>query len=96
MQRPEVNIGIVCANAPIIRPLYLYFQGRLQTQKTSGSAISKERMVPSNVNWSDSTKLQDPVGWNGLEDNQLSGDTTVSLEMGLPSQSVNKEQVTDV
>ena len=50
-------------------------------------------MVPSNVNWSDSAKLQYPLGWNGLEDNQPSGDTRVSLEMGLPRHGVNKDQV---
>ena len=55
--------------------------------------MSKDRMVPSNVNWSDSTKLQDPLGWNGLDDSQPSGDTGVSLEMGLPRYGVNKEQV---
>ncbi|KAL8691414.1 MAG: hypothetical protein Q9218_003350 [Villophora microphyllina] len=26
----EVNLGIVCANAPIARPLYLYYKGRLR------------------------------------------------------------------
>lgn len=93
MRRPEVNIGIVCANAPILRPLYLYFQGRLQTQKTSSTAISKERMVPNHVNWSDSTKLQDTFEWNRLEESQPSANPRVSLEMGLPRHVVNKEQV---
>ncbi|KAK0507763.1 hypothetical protein JMJ35_009652 [Cladonia borealis] len=90
---PEVNIGIVCANAPILRPLYLYFQGRLQTQKASSTAISKERMAPNNVNWSDSTKLQDSLEWNGLGESHSSADHRVSLEMGLPRHWVNKEQV---
>ncbi|KAG8533877.1 uncharacterized protein KY384_001618 [Bacidia gigantensis] len=32
----EVNLGIVCANAPILRPLYLWWRGRLQ-RKTKGT-----------------------------------------------------------
>ena len=41
---PEVNIGIVCANAPILRPLYLFFRGRLATQQSvSHTAYSKEK-----------------------------------------------------
>lgn len=36
---PEVNIGIVCANAPALRPLYLYMRGRLDT-KTRGQSVA--------------------------------------------------------
>ena len=37
---PEVNIGIVCANAPALRPLYLYLSGRLDTQRTRGQSVA--------------------------------------------------------
>jgi len=40
---PEVNIGIVCANAPVFRPLYLYYQGRL-----AGSA---RKILPEKGSW---------------------------------------------
>ena len=54
---PEVNIGIVCANAPVLRPLYLFYRGRLATQqRTSTSGLSgggsgsyRNRMVPNNA-----------------------------------------------
>ena len=45
---PEVNIGIVCANAPLLRPLYLYSRGRLSTQQSkSNTAFSKDKMIPT-------------------------------------------------
>lgn len=31
----EVNLGIICANAPILRPLYLWYKGRLTRKGTS-------------------------------------------------------------
>ncbi|KAI9815086.1 MAG: hypothetical protein M1827_002929 [Pycnora praestabilis] len=37
---PEVNIGIVCANAPLFRPIYLYLRGRLPTQQAATSQAS--------------------------------------------------------
>ncbi len=75
---PEVNIGIVCANAPVIRPLYLFFQGRLVSQKVSRiTAASKE-----GVSWpSDTTKF---AMSSPMHDNHQS-DGGVSLEMGLTS-----------
>ncbi|KAL9001092.1 MAG: hypothetical protein Q9188_005517 [Gyalolechia gomerana] len=47
---PEVNIGIACANAPALRPLYLYFQGRLASQQTSSkSSYSRNKISPSDT-----------------------------------------------
>ena len=73
---PEVNIGIVCANAPIIRPLYLFFRGQLASQKVSRTtAVSKE-----GISWpSDTTRfgLVSPTQKEQLSDGGL------SLEMGL-------------
>ncbi|KAL9123835.1 MAG: hypothetical protein Q9175_008292, partial [Cornicularia normoerica] len=47
---PEVNIGIVCANAPVLRPLYLFFRGRLASQiRSNTGAVSKESMWPSDA-----------------------------------------------
>ena len=49
---PEVNIGIVCANAPVFRPLYLYFQGRLASQQSlSETAGSRRRILPQKGSW---------------------------------------------
>ena len=77
--RPEVNIGIVCANAPVIRPLYLFFRGRLASQIRSNSkGVSKESMWPSNTPGA----AMSPAWEDGSNDNSM-GDTSVSLEMGL-------------
>ncbi|KAL2048398.1 hypothetical protein N7G274_000309 [Stereocaulon virgatum] len=80
---PEVNIGIVCANAPVLRPLYLYSQGRLQTQRTSSTGVSKERIVPGNA-LAGSSQSQYAGPRDNLQGSQTSADTSVSLEMGLP------------
>lgn len=88
---PEVNVGIICANAPILRPLYLFFRGRLQSQRyanaTSGN--SKERIWPSNAQ-----RVRLGTGkYKGRDEEELgeggtwhhsSGDTAVEIEMGLP------------
>ena len=77
---PEVNIGIVCANAPVLRPLYLWSRGKLVTQKSSSAGFSKEPMWPSNgMKYDGSTKLRDPVSWEGTTEH-----TSTSMEMGLP------------
>lgn len=89
---PEVNIGISCANAPVLRPLYLFFQGRLQTQKIASIGISEERIKPSNNVRSGSTKLQGSPGWKQLSSSQPSTDTRVSLEMGLPMHDGHDER----
>ena len=86
--RPEVNIGIVCANAPVLRPLYLFFRGRLASQIRSNAAgVSKEGM------WRDNTARASPAWKDGSNDTTL-GDTSVSLEMGLhaPPQSPLREK----
>ncbi|KAL8827880.1 MAG: hypothetical protein Q9170_006836 [Blastenia crenularia] len=43
----ELNLGIVCANAPIARPLYLYYKGRLrlfQDTTTTDTSTPASRM----------------------------------------------------
>ena len=77
---PEVNIGIVCANAPVLRPLYLWSRGLLSTQKTGSTALSKDRVWPSNTaKYERASNLRDPVSWDGTTEH-----TSVSMEMGLP------------
>lgn len=86
--RPEVNIGIVCANAPVLRPLYLFFRGRLASQIRSNTAgVSKEGV------WRDNSPRASPAWKDGSNDTTL-GDTSVSLEMGLhaPPQSPLREK----
>ena len=83
--RPEVNIGIVCANAPILRPLYLFFRGRLASQIRSNNAgVSKEGMWPNNT-----PRAMTSPAWKDESNDTSVGDTSVSLEMGLHSQSQN-------
>ena len=77
---PEVNIGIVCANAPILRPLYLWSRGKLVTQKTSSSGYTKNPVWPDNaMKYDGSTKLHNAQSWEGDTEH-----TSVSIEMGLP------------
>ncbi|KAL8663466.1 MAG: hypothetical protein Q9168_008094 [Polycauliona sp. 1 TL-2023] len=83
---PEVNIGIVCANAPVLRPLYLFFRGRLATQQSgSVTAYSKSKRIPNGV-----TKIDADDTFHDLENAPSDlrkgsdrTDATVSLEMGL-------------
>ncbi|KAI4119256.1 MAG: hypothetical protein LQ345_000805 [Seirophora villosa] len=84
---PEVNIGIVCANAPALRPLYLFFQGRLASQRTPSrtAAYSRNQIVPSNAARKGHSGLQENPG-DSIVRNESDGDTTetaVSLEMGM-------------
>ena len=74
--RPEVNIGIACANAPILRPLYLFFQGRLSTQRSGSTGLSKERTWPSNAK---AARLEGSPQFR-----HESSDATMSMEMGIP------------
>ena len=74
--RPEVNIGIACANAPILRPLYLFFQGRLSTQKSGSTGFSRERTWPSNAK---AARLESSSPFC-----HESSDATMSMEMGIP------------
>lgn len=73
--RPEVNVGIICANAPILRPLYLYFTGRLASQKAT-SGYSKEPVWPGHA------------GKEGIPETSKwyeSSDASMSMEMGVPT-----------
>ncbi|KAL8896124.1 MAG: hypothetical protein Q9207_007865, partial [Kuettlingeria erythrocarpa] len=97
----EVNLGIICANAPIVRPLYLYHKGRLRmlqdntttgTSDPSHSSTSRLRLWPS---WS---KASPSRWWHGTSSprtdelkitrpsNQPTDNTLTSVEMGLPIQ----------
>ena len=71
-----MNIGIVCANAPVLRPLYLFFQGRLASQKISRIAATSK----GDASWpSDTTRIERvSPSWK----NQMS-DGGASMEMGL-------------
>lgn len=73
---PEVNIGIACANAPILRALYLFFHGRLSTQKSGSTGLCKERTWPSNAK----------AAWleGSPQFRHESSDATMSMESGIP------------
>ena len=74
--RPEVNVGIICANAPILRPLYLFFTGKLQSRKATTAGFSKEHVWPSNARHE---QFPEPSKWQ-----HESGDASMSMEMGMP------------
>jgi len=86
---PEVNIGIVCANAPLLRPLYLFSRGRLRTQRTVSAMTGKsgERIWPKN---SRNMKLS-PMG-PGSDWHHGPEDTTAEIEMGLPIHGSPEEE----
>lgn len=76
---PEVNIGIVCANAPVMRPLYLFFRGRLASQiRSKSGGVSKESMWPGNT-----PRAAMSPAWRAESNDNIIADTSVSLEMGL-------------
>lgn len=77
---PEVNIGILCANAPVFRTLYLYFQGKSQIQRLASPSpgVGKERVWPSNARLADRTLLQE-----SSQSHNENRDVSVSLEMGI-------------
>ena len=77
-----MNIGILCANAPVFRTLYLYFQGKSQMQRLASPSpgVGKERVWPSNARLADRTLLQ--ISSQSHNENR---DASVSLEMGLPT-----------
>ncbi|KAL9131323.1 MAG: hypothetical protein Q9217_000702 [Psora testacea] len=86
---PEVNIGIVCANAPILRPLYLFFRGKLDTSKGARiyNSASKDRFVMhNNMQWAGNSAMVQPCemesGWQ--KGSKVSADESVNLEMGMP------------
>ncbi|KAL8967969.1 MAG: hypothetical protein Q9183_002678 [Haloplaca sp. 2 TL-2023] len=81
---PEVNIGIVCANAPILRPLYLFFRGRLSTQKSvSHTAYSKDKTDVSRRDTD--TKVNDVEAGDQAFRSRSDGtdETMVGMEMGV-------------
>ncbi|KAL8646687.1 MAG: hypothetical protein Q9210_005994, partial [Variospora velana] len=43
----EVNLGIICANAPIARPLYLYYKGRLRLFQETTNDATTNNTAPS-------------------------------------------------
>ncbi|KAL8991625.1 MAG: hypothetical protein Q9169_007809 [Polycauliona sp. 2 TL-2023] len=81
---PEVNIGIVCANAPVLRPLYLFFRGRLATQQSgSVTTYSKSKRIPNGVTKIDADDTFHDTNNTDLRKGSDRTDATVSLEMGL-------------
>ncbi|CAF9937459.1 MAG: hypothetical protein HETSPECPRED_000546 [Heterodermia speciosa] len=82
---PEVNIGIVCANAPVLRPLYLFYRGRLSSQKiVSNTAYSRDKILPrgvSRVREHNAISDVDNDSWQVRSEGTT--DTAVSLEMGI-------------
>lgn len=90
---PEVNIGIVCANAPLLRPIYLYLAGRLHKPHPPTSSYDKDRVWPSN-------ELERPSQSQGIANNVSSnrnkyeGDL-MSQDMDLPIQNFSRKSAID-
>lgn len=85
---PEVIIGIVCANAPVLRPLYLFYRGRLISQKVSSASYGKAGSWPKDGKWQDSRELrhvESPSKYISprRESSSYIAETDVSAEMGL-------------
>ena len=90
----EVNLGILCANAPILRPLYLWSRGRLQkkSKNTSYVATRSTGEQKSSVKlWSMRHAKFMPGGSRDMRGSQKlqgamdrSGYTDTSAELGLP------------
>ena len=96
----EVNLGIICANAPILRPLYLWWKGRLQRKQSKRSGTSYVATNELTGEGSDGTGGKSKVRlWPGAkfyngsgsgkskgmsEATQASGYTETSAELGLP------------
>ena len=90
----EVNLGILCANAPILRPLYLWYRGRLQkkSKNTSYVATKSSGEQKSNVRlWSKGRVKFFPGGSRDTRGSQKlegamdrTGYTDTSAELGLP------------
>lgn len=79
---PEVNIGIVCANAPILRPLYLWSRGKLASQQVPSTGYTTNPMLPGRARIdTDEKKLRGKQSWEGDTEQ-----TSVSAELGLPMQ----------
>lgn len=88
----EVNLGIICANAPIWRPLYLWWRGRLQ-RKGSGKGGSTGYVANKAGRQGRSEVRLWPGRWGrGSEEegkgvqgeSERTGYTDASAELGLP------------
>ena len=77
-----MDTGIVCANGPVFRTPYLYFQGKSHMRRLASPSpgVDKERVWPSNARLAYRTFLQASSQSRQNED----GDMSVGLEMGLP------------
>ncbi|KAL8728057.1 MAG: hypothetical protein Q9166_005657 [cf. Caloplaca sp. 2 TL-2023] len=97
----EVNLGIICANAPIARPLYLWSKGRLRilqpstATELSGTPIDQEKVRSrSRLRWpwskgegtSRTGILPQALMKKTEPSNQPTDTTLTSVEMGLPIQ----------
>ena len=92
----EVNLGVICANAPIIRPLYLFYRGRLQRKSNTSSYIATKATNPATGQTEPKSNVRLwPGGFSGNskdmrgaqrleEETQASGYTDASAELGLP------------
>lgn len=92
-RRPEVNIGIVCANAPLLRPLYLFLSGRLHRPQPPTSSNDKDRIWPVNglAKPSQSQGIANNVSSNR---NKYEGDL-MSQAMDLPIQNLSRKSDID-
>lgn len=89
LHSPEVNIGIVCANAPLLRPLYLSLVGRLHKPHPPTSSIDKDRVWPSSGPGrpSQSQGIANNVSSNR---NKYEGDL-MSQDLDLPIQNFSRK-----
>ncbi|KAL8988481.1 MAG: hypothetical protein Q9169_008548, partial [Polycauliona sp. 2 TL-2023] len=80
---PEVNIGILCANAPALRPIYLFFQGRLASQQSqSRTAYSKNQILEESGKRKGQSDLENGNS-NNTSGSVGTAETAVSYEMGI-------------
>ena len=90
----EVNLGITCANAPILRPLYLWYRGRLQTRRVNHGFLVTTRDTPrknSKMKLCGRRWRGESIDTGGSErptmQVELSRYTSASAELGLPIES---------
>ncbi|KAL8871365.1 MAG: hypothetical protein Q9174_002784 [Haloplaca sp. 1 TL-2023] len=92
----EVNLGIICANAPIARPLYLYCKGRLPLLQDPSASYNRSETGRSHMRlwpWSKQRQHDQEPSKSTLHafkrdrsDEQPTDNTLTSVEMGLPIQ----------
>ena len=92
----EVNLGIICANAPIARPLYLYCKGRLPLLQNPSTEYNRSETGRSHMRlwpWSKQRQNDQKPSKSTLSafkrsrsDEQPTDNTLTSVEMGLPIQ----------